>query len=58
MPSSNRICMSHLTCIFQAKVVASWGNYAVPNFFQQDIIVDYLAATTYCRAAAPLFCLS
>lgn len=45
-------------CIFQAGVVSSWRNDVVPNFFQQDIIVDYLAAITHRHAAAPLFCLS
>ena len=36
--------MLSLACIFQAGFVSSWGNYIVPDFFQQDIRVDYLAA--------------
>lgn len=38
--------------------MSSWGNYIVPNFLQQDITVDYLAATTHQAAAATLLCLS
>lgn len=53
-----RICMLSLAYVFQAEVMSSWGNYVVPVFFQQDIIVEYLAATTHYHAAAPLFCLS
>lgn len=36
---------------------ASWGNCIVPNFLQQDITVDYLAATTHQAAAVTLLCL-
>lgn len=38
--------------------MSNWGNYIVPNFLQQDITVDYLAATTHQAAAAPLICFS
>lgn len=38
--------------------MSNWGNYIVPNFLQQDITVDYLAATTHHAAAATLLCLS
>lgn len=38
--------------------MSNWGNYIVPNFHQQDITVDYLAATTHPAAAATLLCLS
>lgn len=37
--------------------MSNWGNYIVPNFLQQDITVDYLAATTHQAAAATLLCL-
>jgi len=38
--------------------MSNWGNYIVPNFLQQDITVDYLAATTHQAAAATLLSLS
>lgn len=38
--------------------MSNWGNYIVPDFLQQDITVDYLAATTHQAAAATLLCLS
>lgn len=37
--------------------MSNWGNYIVPNFLQQDITVDYLAATTHQAAAVTLLCL-
>lgn len=37
--------------------MSNWGNYIVPNFLQQDITADYLAATTHQAAAVTLLCL-
>lgn len=46
------------SCYSDKGFMSNWGNYIVPNFLQQDITVDYLAATTHQAAAATLLCLS
>lgn len=45
------------SCYSDKGSMSNWGNYTVPNFLQQDITVDYLAATTHQAAAVTLLCL-
>lgn len=46
------------SCFSDKGFMSNQGNYIVPNFLQQDITVDYLAATTHQAAAATLLCVS
>ena len=46
------------SCYSDKGFMSNWGNYIVRNFLQQDITVDYLAATTHQAAAANPLCLS
>lgn len=51
------VVLCRASCYSDKASMSNWGNYIVPNFLQQDITVDYLAATTHQAAAVTLLCL-